>query len=152
MPRFGCMRDIISSPGPKALLQNLVKHEALICALRNASRCRFMSRAFQRLLSSPRSYLSRRPSSGVLLPKSFVRVAPSMCRRNTETRRSRGDVEQALDMKRHRLALAGRRCSASCFHQVLQQAWVQSEEMMSRMHPKRGIHDELERFRAREDQ
>src|SRR6267154_456292 len=49
-------------------------------------------------------------------------------------------------MKRHRLGIAQGADQRLVLHEVLQQALGPGEKMMTRMHPKRGIHDELERF------
>src|SRR5712664_2810815 len=49
-------------------------------------------------------------------------------------------------MKRHRLGIAQGADQRLMLDQVLQQAMGPGEKVMSRMHPKRGIHHELERF------
>src|SRR5437660_5428234 len=53
---------------------------------------------------------------------------------------------KAVDAKRHWLGIAQGADQRLMLHQVLQQTLGPGKKVMSRMHPKRGIHDELERF------
>ena len=63
-----------------------------------------------------------------------------------EDRRLERGRRKAVDLKRHRLRITQGTDQRLMFHEVLQHALGPRKKVMSRMHPKRGIHVELERF------